>query len=175
MDLKEPNNLLYAIGTTHNEMGGSHYFDALGLTSARIPQVDAKAARALYEALHRAMDAGLVRSCHDCSEGGLAVALAEMAFAGGLGVAINLAQVPRADDVQRDDVILFSESNSRFIVEIAPGRQQAFLEAMQGLPVGFLGKIKVTRRLVVTGLQQEVIIDCDIAGLKESWQKTLRW
>jgi phosphoribosylformylglycinamidine synthase len=175
MDLKEPNNLLYMVGITKAEMGGSHYYDALGLTSPSVPQVDAHAARRLYEALHRAMAAGLVRSCHDCSEGGLAVALAEMAFAGGLGVSVSLAQVPRTADVQRDDLILFSESNSRFVVEIVPGLQEAFLTAMQGVPVGFLGKIKVSRRVAITGLQQTTVIDSDIAGLKESWQKTLRW
>src|SRR5262249_43378253 len=83
MDLKEPGNLLYLVGATKDEMGGSHYNLVHGLDGGAVPRVDFEAAPAVFHALHSAITSGLVRACHDLSEGGLAAAVAEMAFAGG--------------------------------------------------------------------------------------------
>ena len=83
MDLKRPGNLLYLVGETKNELGGSHFALVNGLSGGQVPTVDADVARETFAAMHRAIRAGLVRACHDLSEGGLAVAVAEMAFAGG--------------------------------------------------------------------------------------------
>ena len=94
MDLKEPGNLLYIVGVTKNELGGSHFAMVEGLSGGEVPKVDAKQARIAFTALHKALYSGLVRACHDLSEGGLAVAAAEMAFAGGLGAKISLDDVP---------------------------------------------------------------------------------
>ena len=77
-------------------------------------------------ALAAAMEKGLVRACHDCSEGGIGVAAAEMAFAGGLGMVIHLDKVPLAEPIERDDFVLFSESNTRFLAEVAPEDKQTF-------------------------------------------------
>ena len=84
-----------------------------------VPQVRVETAKRLYEALGRAIQAGLVASCHDCSDGGLGVALAETAFAGGLGLTVDLRAVP-AEGIGRDDELLFSESQSRFVVTVRP-------------------------------------------------------
>ena len=94
MDLKEPGNLLYIVGVTKNELGGSHFAMVEGLSGGEVPKVDAQVAKNTFAALHKAIYTGLVRACHDLSEGGLAVAAAEMAFAGGLGARISLADVP---------------------------------------------------------------------------------
>ncbi len=94
MDLKQPGNLLYLVGRTKNELGGSHFAMVEGFSGGEVPKVDAKLAKATFLALHKAIYSGLVRACHDLSEGGLAVAAAEMAFAGGLGATISLADVP---------------------------------------------------------------------------------
>ncbi len=94
MDLKEPGNLLYIVGETKDELGGSHFALVEGLSGGEVPKVDARRARATFAALHSAIDAGLVRACHDLSEGGLAAAAAEMAFAGGLGAKISLHSLP---------------------------------------------------------------------------------
>ena len=85
MDLKEPGNILYLLGATKDEMGGSHYHLVHGLDGGAVPRVDLEAAPRLFRQLHEAIARGLVRACHDLSEGGLAVAVAEMAFAGGVG------------------------------------------------------------------------------------------
>ena len=122
MDLKAPGNPLYVLGETRDELGGSHFLMTRGEIGANVPQVRPEEAVATFRALEAAMDAGLVRSCHDLSEGGLAVALAECAFAGGIGAEADLGGVPRPPDLARDDVVLFSETQSRFLVEVeAPG------------------------------------------------------
>ena len=96
MDLKEPGNLLYLVGLTKDELGGSHFAMVEGLAGGQAPTVDPQLAKRTFAALHKAIHAGFVRACHDLSEGGLAIAAAEMAFAGGLGAKISLTEVPRA-------------------------------------------------------------------------------
>ena len=123
MDLKSPGNRIYVIGKTYAELGGSHYYAIHGFIGNSAPKVRPTEGKRTMEALSLAIDQGLVRSCHDCSEGGIGAAAAEMAFAGGLGMHLSLAGVPRDADVTADAVLLFSESNSRFIVEVAPGER----------------------------------------------------
>ena len=122
MDLKKPGNLIYQLGVTRNELGGSHWCLVNEQPAGQVPNVDAEAARHLYLTFHKAVKAGLIRSAHDLSEGGLATAIAEMAFAGGVGVEIDLAHLPVDDSV--NDALrlcgLFSES--QFPV---PGRSPA--------------------------------------------------
>jgi len=175
MDAKAPGNLVYAVGRTRRELGGSHYYmlhDELGV---QVPVVRPEEALETFSALSRATAAGLVRACHDCSEGGIAVAAAEMAFAGGLGMRLGLSAVPRADDADRDDVILFSESASRFIVEVAPDRQKEFENTMAGVPFAVLGEVCASARLTVIGLDGSQIVNESLADLKEAWQTPLRW
>ena len=94
MDLKEPGNLLFIVGLTKDELGGSHFALVGGCSGGEVPKVDAELAARTFAAVHQAIAAGTVRACHDLSEGGLAVALAEMAFAGGLGRGSTLSHVP---------------------------------------------------------------------------------
>ena len=132
MDLKEPGNILYLLGTTKDEMGGSHYHLVQGLTGGTAPAVDLKSAPTLFHALHRAITNGLVRSCHDLSEGGLAAAVAEMAFAGGVGA--DLTGLAKTGDLP-DEILLFSESQTRFIVEVTSANASGFEAAMGGVPL----------------------------------------
>ena len=123
MDAKHPGDVVYVLGTTFDELGGSEYYALLGHLGSRVPRVEAATARPLYESLSVAMAQGLVASCHDCSDGGLGIALAETAFAGGFGMHVDLRFVPGAGDL-RDDVALFSETPSRFVVTVRPSRRQ---------------------------------------------------
>ena len=120
MDLKEPGNLLLVLGMTRLELGGSLWAEVHQPTGGRVPQVDPAVGLRIFAALHQAIGRGLIRSCHDLSEGGLAVALTEMALAGGLGAQVSLSDVPRADDAASDFVLLFSESPTRFVLEGLP-------------------------------------------------------
>ena len=86
MDAKKASNLLFIVGETKNELGGSHYYKVNGFLGANVPTLDLGKAPKIADKISTAIAQSLVDSCHDCSEGGLAVALAEMAFAGGLGI-----------------------------------------------------------------------------------------
>ena len=100
-----------------------------------MPKVDTAQAKKLYHALSGAIASALVASCHDCSDGGLGVALAETAFAGGFGMKINLDAVPAAADMRADE-ILFSESQSRFVVTVAPDKAAAFEDVIKAASAG---------------------------------------
>ena len=120
MDAKRSGDAIYVLGETRKELGGSEWYALNGYVGNNVPKVDTAQAKTLYKALSKAMADGLVASCHDCSDGGLGVALAEMAFAGGLGLKIDLAAVP-VETGMRADEILFSESQSRFCHHGCPG------------------------------------------------------
>jgi len=175
MDAKEAGNLLYAVGVTRNELGGSHYYALHGSVGRNVPQVAAELALKVMHALSEAAEQGIVRSCHDCSEGGLAVALAEMAFAGGLGMEVLLGPVPTDAGVERDDVRLFSESNSRFVVEVEPEHQAAFEALMPRDAFGMIGMVSSCPRFSVVGAGGSELINVPISELKEAWQAPLQW
>jgi len=175
MDFKQDGNLIYIAGTTQNELGGSEYLKTRGITGSNVPGVNPERARKLMDSLSLATEKGLVRSCHDCSEGGVGVAVAEMAFAGGLGAAVNLKDVPLGEPVDRDDFILFSESNSRFLVEVAPEKKGEFERVMRGTSFDAIGQVTDSGVLEIYGLNGEKIVSTPVAELKEAWQKPLRW
>ncbi len=166
MDAKEPGSVLYLVGETRDEMGGSHYLFVNGATGGRVPRVDTAVGKRTFAALAAAIRQGLVRSCHDLSEGGLAAAAAEMAFSGGLGMTLRIDG--------RADIALFSESASRFLVEVKAEAAARFEEALAGLPLARLGEVAASPRLRISG-SKGVVVDEAIADLKEAWQAPLRW
>jgi len=173
MDAKKAGNLLFAVGITKNELGGSHYYKTKELSGANVPKTDVNIAAQTAEKIHRAITQGLVAACHDCSEGGLATALAEMAFAGDVGIEADLRGQPKSDDCRRIDARLFSESNSRYIVEVAVDDYDAFAKLMLNLPFGQIGKVTEEKRLVIKAENRTNVIDIDIKTLKQAWQKPL--
>jgi phosphoribosylformylglycinamidine synthase len=176
MYAKEAGDLVYVVGVTHNELGGSHYYDLLGSVGNNVPKVFPDKAKKVFTALSEASSSGLVRAMHDCSEGGIGVALAEMAFAGGLGMDIFLSEVPYTQRSQnRNDYLLFSESNSRFIVEVKKKDQKKFEALLKGLPFGLAGCVSAKKEFRVFGLDGEVCINSSIEKLKEAWQRPLAW
>jgi phosphoribosylformylglycinamidine synthase len=175
MDLKEPGNHLCLVGLTKNEMGGSHYAMVEGLSGGEVPKVDPEMAKRTFTALHRAIDAGLVRACHDLSEGGLAVAAAEMAFAGGLGARLELDNVPHDDGAHDTPVLLFSESNTRFLCEVRREDKTAFDAGMSDVAVAHVGEVVDSGKLEIFGSNHTPVIQADLATLKEAWQRPLRW
>jgi phosphoribosylformylglycinamidine synthase subunit PurSL len=175
MDFKKAGNLVYLIGSTYDELGGSEYYARLGYVGNNSPQVRPEAALKLMNSLSSATSQGLVKACHDLSEGGLGVAIAEMAFAGGLGAEISLSKMPTGESILRDDTLLFSESNSRFLAEVEPGNQEAFENVMRGNAFAAIGKVNSGDALKVKGLKGKLVVSLPIKTLKESWQKPLRW
>ncbi len=174
MDAKRPQDLVYIIGETPDELGGSEWFAQNNAIGNKVPQVDVKKAIKKYRALHKAIEAGLVASCHDCSDGGLGIALVETAFAGGLGMNIDLKDVPYRGK-KRNDYILFSETASRFVVTIHPKDQSRFEKIMAGNVLSEIGFVTGDGLFQVTGLNGKLIIKEKISKLKEAWQKPLNF
>ena len=173
MDFKEKGNLIYIIGETKDEMGGSHYNLINNSIGNNAPIVDAASGLKIFNRMSEAAGLGLLRACHDLSEGGIAAALAEMAFSGGFGTEIKLKAVPCK--VKRNEIILFSESNTRFIAEVRKEDKKIFENLMKGVSIGLLGEVSEKKGLRVYGLEGKKVIDADIDKLKEAWQKPLRW
>lgn len=194
MDFKKAGNLIYIVGNTSDELGGSIYYKLFGAVGNNAPKVNVNSGRKIMASLSKAINSGLINSCHDCSEGGVAVSLSEMCFAGGLGAEIELKKVPyKVHDVQQstvhssqptahsskpkaqDDIILFSESNTRFIVEVSPQNQNKFESVMKNLPIGLIGHVVSGDFLKIYGQNKNLAIDANIKDLKEAWQAPLRF
>ncbi len=177
MDLKQPGSLLFLVGATKDEMGGSHYNLVNGRAGGhgQVPRVDLDRAAEVFRGLHQAIRQGVVRACHDLSEGGLAVAVAEMALAGGLGA--DVMWLHTAGGPADDEVLLFSESTTRFVVEVAPGQAADTILAWFAGRVGVLkiGHVVKEPRLRIAGDGGEWVVWAQVAALKEAWQKPLRW
>jgi phosphoribosylformylglycinamidine synthase len=171
MDSKIAGDLVYVLGTTRDELGGSEYYEHLGYVGCNIPEVRTAEFLPLYGSLKCAIEKDLVASAHGIYRGGLAVHLAKVAMGGNLGMHINLGQVPRRD-VKRADVLLFSESAGRFIVTIDPLKREAFEELFEGSPCSCIGAVTETSDFVVRGIESDVIIRVSLADLKMAWKKT---
>jgi phosphoribosylformylglycinamidine synthase len=175
MDLKQAGDLIYIVGVTQNELGGSEYFRTLGFIGNSVPKVNPHQAKKLMERLSLATKNGLVRSCHDLSEGGIGVAIAEMAFAGGLGAVVSLKDVPLGEPMGRDDLVLFSESNSRFLVEVAPNDKDEFERVMDRTSFACIGQVTASDILDIYGIEGRKMASKSLAELKAAWQKPLSW
>ena len=115
---------------------------------------------------------GLALSCHDLSEGGLAVAAAEMAFAGGIGAEIHVDRVPRSG-CERDEAILFSETNTRYLLEVRLDLLPAVFSLLDGLPAAVVGETVKYRILRVMGRDSKPVIAEALGDLKASWKRPL--
>ncbi len=184
MDVKSPGDLIYILGVTKNELGGSEYYDKFGYTGVNVPKVAFQEVIPLYKALSKAISADLVASAHGIYRGGLGVHLAQVAFGGGLGLEIDLNKVP-VSDVNRNDKVLFSESAGRFIVSISPENQDEFEKVIKGsksksaFKYACVGQVISERRVIVYSLrpknsepQKLKIIDAPLDELKAAWKGT---
>ncbi|MCP4676187.1 MAG: phosphoribosylformylglycinamidine synthase, partial [Deltaproteobacteria bacterium] len=161
MDVKKPEDQVYIVGATHNDLGATHYFAQMKYKGGSSPRLrDPKTTIEIYRWLHRAMRNSLVASCHDVSDGGLGVTLAETSFAGGLGLIVDLREIP-GENADQDDTLLFSETPGRFIVTVAQEAAQSF-EILMGGAVKRIGNVTADQRLVITGLGGKTIIDEDV-------------
>lgn len=174
MDAKETGDMVYVLGETFDEMGGSEWFAMHDYIGNSVPKVDARKAKHLYNGLSLAIKKGLAASCHDCSDGGLGIALAETAFSGGLGMDIDLSLVP-SKDIGRNDNLLFSESQSRFVVTVHPENREEFLNHMEGIALACVGVVTQEKIFRVTGIDKKVIIKEKIDELKRAWQESLNF
>ncbi|MBU1122391.1 MAG: phosphoribosylformylglycinamidine synthase subunit PurL [Candidatus Omnitrophica bacterium] len=170
---KKSGSLIYILGFTHPELGASEYFRSLKIKKGIVPKVDKKTAKDIFTKLSSAIDRRLVLSCHDLSEGGLAVAVSEMSLGAGFGANIFLSDVPSVSDTLNYE-LLFSESPTRFLVEVSNDNKKDFEKEMQGLPVGLIGCVCDDAELNIHGRDGRKIVNLDLDSLRKSWMDTFR-
>ncbi len=168
MDLQAAGNRLLLVGETRDELGGSHLLRVLDAGGGEVPGLPPQA-REIHRAVHRAITQGLVSSCHDLSEGGLAVAVAEMAFSGEVGAEIRLAPLAEAGGPDDDLTLLFSESNCRYLLEVAPERVGPVRALFEGLPIADVGETLEYQIVRVLGRGGETVLAEALADLKQCW------
>ncbi len=173
VDLKQPGNIIYMVGQTLPELGGSEYYRTKGFVGKSVPRVRVDKAKKNASSIVKAIDYGYVKSCHDLSEGGLAIAAAEMAFSGGYGMELHLKKVPMVEKFSRSDLAIFSESNSRFLVEVKEKRREDFDMLMKGNVYAAIGQVKKESYLSILDLNDEKAVDVNITELRNSWRSTL--
>jgi phosphoribosylformylglycinamidine synthase II len=168
-NFKGKGNLIYLLGETKNELGGSE-FGKLFNIGGEVPSVNGELALSIFNKLSEGIKEGLFLSIHDISSGGLGVALSEMTFTNGIGCAINLSRV---DSDLREDIILFSESNSRFVIEVAEKNKKRIEELFKGAPYYLLGKTGGNHMVVSN--KNGKIINQPVDKLFKVWDKAVEW
>jgi phosphoribosylformylglycinamidine synthase II len=171
LDAKRTRDLVYVLGTTHRELGGSEYFAMRGFTGNAVPQVDAKSAIRLYEAVSKATGAGLCHSLHTPAIGGLGIAFAKIAIGGELGLNVELSKVPTSEPMGLDE-LLFSESNSRFVATVPPDRFGDFERLFIGLPCACVGRVTRDPALTFTH-EGEFEAEVDLEPMTSAYRDTL--
>ena len=173
MDVKQAGDLVYLLGITADELGGSEYYAQHDELGSQVPQVDAGQALLLYRTLNQAQQQGLIASCHDLSDGGLGVALAESAFAGGFGMQIELSYI-EVEDYIREDKLLFSESQSRLLVTVRSSQKETFEALFAGQSCRCIGQVTTQPELSINGLHGQKLLQVSLKDLKQAWQAPLR-
>lgn len=171
--IKEPGELVYIVGETREELGGSEYFRINQGLGREVPRVFAAQGRKNLAAMAAAIGRGYVSACHDLSDGGLGVALAEMTFGTQYGVNVALGRVPGADRFRRDDFVLFSESNSRFLCTVPSFCRERFERAMARVPHAAIGRTQQDAQIVVTGLGGSAVVKLDTRDAGAAWRRAL--
>jgi phosphoribosylformylglycinamidine synthase len=168
MDLKITDDLIYTIGITADELGGSEFYNSLGLQGANVPKVDASFALRLYRAFYQAIKAGVIASSISVGLGGLASAFVKKCLAGELGAEIDLKYVATDGDLA-DWQILFSESQSRFVVSVNPALRAEFENFFADFNLRLVGKVTAEKRLSIIGKQGNKVINLDLESLGKEY------
>ncbi len=178
MDVKNPGDLVYAVGLTKNELGASEFLRYYGdktigqhYVGNNVPKVNADTAKIIYNSLSQAMDKRLVRSSHTPTKGGIGIALAKTAFAGDYGLDIELDKLPSI--VNTNYSALYSESNSRFIVTVNPANESVFRKMVRKISYNKIGVVRTDEQFNVRGVNGVEIIHDNIYDMKKDWKSTL--
>ncbi|MBN2420358.1 MAG: phosphoribosylformylglycinamidine synthase subunit PurS [Deltaproteobacteria bacterium] len=171
MESKMPGDLVYVLGETGDELGGSEYYQMMGELGLNVPKVDASELIPLYIKLAKAIDRGLIASAHAVSRGGLGVHLAMVAMGGELGMDISLKDLPASPGLS-DVRILYSESAGRFIVTVDPAKKEEFEKMFKGSRIGLAGRVTDSNTLNISGMCGNEIMREEIDALKNCWLKT---
>ena len=167
-DLKVPGDLLYMVGLTRGELGGSAFYRNLGAVGQGAPE-PCEQSPAICRALFQILCDGLASAIHDCSEGGVLVAAADMAMAGELGLELRLGDLPVSHEGLPLEALALGESLGRFLITVTPSNAAALEQALVDLPVARIGQVTDTGRLVVAGAAGDVVVDQPVQALARAW------
>lgn len=170
---KKEGGLIYLVGETKPQLGAGEYFRMLKIKEGLAPKVDKRIAKNIFNKVSAAIGQSLIRACHDLSEGGLGVGIAEMCMGAGLGADIFLAEAVRAGNMY-DYELLFSESPTRFLVEVDKKDKDSFEKMFKGLPLGLIGCVSSEKNLTVYNKSSKKIIDVGLDSLCNSWKSAFR-
>jgi len=171
MDFKKPGDLVYVLGKTYDEMGGSALYEELGYIGQVPPGVRVEDNIKLYTRFSKAMSLGIVSSAHDISQGGLSLAVAESAFSGKIGVDIELSHLPKDVDVG-EVPLLFSESPGRFVVSVSPKNKSKFESIMAGSFFALVGRVRGDKRYIIRE-HGDLLINEDVFTLASVYNRII--
>ena len=175
MDFKKPGNLIYMLGTTYRHMGSTEYALGKNIADSSVPQVlNPEQAFTTYSRLFNAIQAGMVRTAHDCSDGGMGVALAEMCFAGNCGAVIDVKKVLQSG-CSTDAELLFSESPCRILIEVQTEFAAKIESLFKTLPCACIGMVTADTAITVQGLSGATVLSCSGSSAKTAWKSTLQF
>jgi phosphoribosylformylglycinamidine synthase len=172
LDIKFPGDLVYLLGETFEELGGSEYFAMHKYIGNIVPKVVVEKNKKLYLAFYRAVQKDLIASAISVGRGGLGIALSKTAIAGMLGIDVSLKNL--SGNVSRNDYALFSESQGRIVVTINPKNKSRFENLMKGNAIKLVGKVSKNRKIVIKGLKENVIVNTTVEDALQSYRKTFR-
>lgn len=172
-DFKKDGDLIYVLGLTKPEFGGSEIAQQLDFSNSAVPQVDLLSAKKRYETMFEATQAGLVNAAHDCSDGGFGVALAEMCVGGRMGAEVDLDKLPVNGELNVTGK-LYAESASRLVVSVPVGKQDAFEAAFAGQICECVGKVTDSSQLLVKAADK-VVVQAEVEELATAFKATLDW
>jgi phosphoribosylformylglycinamidine synthase subunit PurSL len=170
MDVKIPGDLIYLLGETRDELGGSEYYDLLNYVGLHVPRLNGHIEKKHYRALAQAIQEGQVASAHGVYRGGLGIHLALMALAGEQGVEIDLAKIPVSSPL-RPDKILFSESCGRVIITIDPKNKKSFEKCLAGCRLEKIGQVRKDQSFLIKH-RKEILLKSRLAPLREAFHQT---
>ena len=166
-DFKEAGDVIYQVGRTYNELGGSECYALFDVLGANVPKVRKEDAKRIYDKMAKAGEQNLIASAHDMSDGGLAVALAESAFGGNKGCSLEISETEIGALAE-----LFAESHSRFVVSVAKENTKAF-ETLLGDDCKKLGSVNNNDNMTIV-IEGEEVINSKIRDLLDAWSNGLR-
>ncbi|MFH0818966.1 MAG: AIR synthase-related protein [Patescibacteria group bacterium] len=173
LDAKNCGDLVYIIGETKNELGGSEYAVSHNLNGGKVPEVNANSAIKIYQAFEKAINNKLIASSFSLGISGLSMALAKTAIAGKLGMKINLAKLNKDENVNRDDIALYSETQSRILVTITPENKNKFEEMFSEIIISQIGEI-TEDKFIINGLNDQTIIKTNVNELNKHYRQTFK-
>jgi phosphoribosylformylglycinamidine synthase len=172
IDVKFPGDLVYILGETFDELGGSEYFAMNKSVGNKVPIVDGQKNKKLYSDFYKAGQKNLISSAISITRGGLGVALVKTALAGKLGIAISLHKLP--GKITRNDFALFSESQGRILVTINPKNIKEFEKIMKKNWFRQIGQVTDDQQLVINGLDNKEVVNLDLEKLEKAYKLTFK-